>query len=210
MILLGLTGSIAMGKSRAALAFRLEGVPVFDADGAVHALMAAGGPAVPEVAAAFPGTLAEGGAIDRKELGRRVFGDPDALRRLEAILHPAVRAAEGKFLRRAARAEAPLVVLDIPLLLETGGEIRVDRVAVVSAHRLLQEQRALARPGMTPERLRGILSKQLPDAVKRRRADYVIPSGQDRGLLRRRVAAIVADARRLEPRAWPGTWLPRA
>ena len=207
MIVLALTGSIAMGKSRAAAAFRASGVPVFDADAAVHALMAPGGMAIREVAAAFPGSLGTEGGIDRQQLGRTVLGDTLALRRLEAILHPKVRAAEGGFLRRCCRAGERLALLDIPLLFETHGEGRVDAVVVVSAHPLLQHQRALRRPGMTDEKLAQIRAKQLPDPAKRRRADYLVPSGYDRGLLIAAVHDIILHTRTLEPRAWPARWL---
>lgn len=210
MILLGLTGGIAMGKSRAAAMFRAFGVPVFDADAEVHALMAQGGAAVGHVAAAFPGSRGPGGAIDRARLGALVLGDPAALGRLEAILHPLVRAAEGAFLRRACRARARLVVLDIPLLLETGGDRRVDAVAVVSASPLLQEQRALRRPGMTPERLARIRRKQVADPVRRKRADFLIPSGYDGGALAARIGAILRELDGRAPRAWPDRWRHRA
>jgi dephospho-CoA kinase len=207
MIVLGLTGSIAMGKSRAAAMFRAHGVPVFDADAAVHALFAPGGAAVAPVAAAFSGVLAPSGAIDRPALGWQVLGDKAALRRLEAIVHPLVRAGEGRFLRRACRAGAPLVVLDIPLLFETHGETRVDAVAVVSASPVLQAQRALRRSGMTPVKLAQIRSKQLPDPLKRKRADFVIRSGYDGGALAARVGEVIRQALLLRPRAWPGRWL---
>lgn len=209
MILLGLTGGIAMGKSRAAAMFRAFGVPVFDADAEVHALMAPSGAAVGRVAAVFPGTLKPTGAIDRARLGAFVLGDPAALGRLEAILHPLVRAGEGAFLRRACRAHARLVVLDIPLLFETGGERRVDAVAVVSASPLLQAQRALRRPGMTPERLAQIRRKQVADPVRRKRADFLIPSGYDGGALAARIGAILQELEGWAPRAWPGRWLRR-
>ena len=207
MIVLGLTGSIAMGKSRAAAAFRLSGVPDFDADAVVHLLTGPGGAAVAEVAAAFPGCPGADGGIDRQRLGRAVLGDAVAFRRLELIIHPRVRAAEGAFLRRCCRAGEPLAVLDIPLLFETCGEGRVDRVVVVSAHPLLQRQRALRRPGMTDGKLAQIRAKQLPDPTKRRRADYLIPSGYDRGLLIAAVHDIILHTRTLEPRAWPARWL---
>ena len=189
MIVLGLTGGIAMGKSTASAIFRSFAVPVFDADAAVHALLARGGVAVAAVAAAFPGCRDATGGIDRAALGRRVFGQPDALARLEAILHPRVRAEEARFLARCRAAGERLVVLDIPLLLETGGERRVDAVAVVSAPAFLQAQRVLRRPGMTAERLLAIRARQMPDRDKRRRADFVIPSGLGRR------SAIVAIAR---------------
>src|SRR5919202_1622750 len=169
--------------------------------------MGTGGAAIRRVAAAFPGSLDARGGIDRQSLGRLVFGDPAALRRLEVILHPMVRAAEGAFLRRCCRAGQPLAVLDIPLLLETGGEARVDRVVVVSAPPLLQRQRALRRPGMTDVKLAQIRAKQVADATKRRRADHIIPSGQDRGLLVATVRRIIAEARDLPPGVWPGRWL---
>ena len=206
MLLLGLTGSIAMGKSRAASLFRACGVPVFDADAVVHALLARGGAAVAPVTAAFPGCTTDG-AIDRAALGRRVFADPSALRRLEGILHPLVRTAEGRFLAAACRADQKLVVLDIPLLLETRGERRVDRVAVVSASAVLQAQRALARPGMTQARLAAIRAAQMPDAVKARRADFLIRSGLDGGALAWQVRQVIVAMRRLPPRVWPTIWL---
>lgn len=209
MILLGLTGSIAMGKSRAAAMFRAHGCPVFDADAAVHALLAPGGAAAAPVASTFPGSLGPDGAVDRRRLGAEALGDAAALARLEAIVHPLVRAAEGRFLRRACRAGARVAVLDVPLLLETGGERRVDAVAVVAAPAFLQEQRALRRPGMTPERLARIRAKQMPDAEKRRRADFVIPSGHDGGLLAARVGDVLSTLARRPPRAWPERWLRR-
>ena len=203
MILLGLTGSIAMGKSRAAERFRAFGVPVFDSDAQVHALFAPGGAAVAPVAAAFPGCQGPAGGIDRKLLGRAVLDAPAQLRRLEAIVHPLVGAGRDRFLRRACRSGAKLVVLDVPLLFETGGDRRVDAVAVVWASPLLQAQRALRRPGMSPAKLASIRAQQLPDALKKRRADYVIPSGFDGGALAGHVAAIIADLGRRPPRAWP-------
>lgn len=177
MIVLGLTGSIAMGKSTAAAMFRRLGVPVYDADRAVHQLMDHGGLAVPMVEAAFPGVV-ERGAVDRRALGARVFGDAEALGRLERILHPLVARERRKFLGRARRRRQPLVVLDIPLLFETGGERLCDLVAVVSAPASLQLARLRRRPGMNPERIAAILRRQMPDAEKRRRADVVIPTGR--------------------------------
>ena len=196
MFVLGLTGSIAMGKSTAAKIFRSLGVPVFDADADVHGLLAPGGAAVEAVGAAFPDCRSDG-AIDRGRLARLAFGDAAALARLEAILHPLVRDAERRFLARAAAARRPLVVLDIPLLFETGSERRVDAVAVVSAPAFLQRQRVLRRAGMTAERLAAIGARQLPDAEKRRRADFVIATGLDR---RRAVAAIAAIVAALRDR----------
>jgi dephospho-CoA kinase len=190
MIVLGLTGSIGMGKSTAAAMFRRLGVPVHDADASVHRLLGPGGAAVKPVEAAFPGTAGPGG-IDRGELGRRVFGDGVALRRLEAILHPMVRADEQRFLRRVAARRERLVVLDIPLLFESGGERRCDAVVVVSAPPFLQRARVLGRPGMSAERLAAILAKQMPDAEKRRRADFVVPTGHGRRATLRSLAEIV-------------------
>ena len=170
MRVLGLTGSIAMGKSTAAALLRRLGVPVYDADATIHRLLASGGAGVVPVAAAFAG-VRRGQAIDRAALGRLVFGNALALAKLEAILHP-LAAREGKrFLARNTRRR--LVCLDVPLLLETGGERRCDFVVVVSASATIQRQRALARPGMRAEKLAGILARQMPDAKKRRRADLV-------------------------------------
>ncbi len=163
--------------------------------------------AVAPVLEAFPGVGDEAGGIDRRRLGAEVMGEEPALRRLEAIVHPLVRAAERRFLERQCRDRRPLVVLDIPLLLETGGERRVDRVAVVSAPAALQRDRALRRPGMTPARLSAILAKQMPDARKRRRADFVIPSGYDRGASAAAVAGLIQRLSGEPGRAWPGLWL---
>jgi dephospho-CoA kinase len=190
MIVLGLTGSIGMGKSTAAALFRRIGVPVHDADASVHCLLGRGGAAVAMVEAAFPGTAGPAG-IDRRELGRRVFGDAAALRRLEGILHPMVRADERRFLRCMAARRQPVVVLDIPLLLESGGGVRCDAVIVVSAPTFLQRARVLARPGVTPERLAAILAQQMPDREKRRRADVVVPTGLGRRLTLQRLREIV-------------------
>jgi dephospho-CoA kinase len=170
---LGLTGSIGMGKSTTASMFRRRGIPVHDADAAVHQLYA--GPAVAPVAAAFPG-VASGGTVDRAALARRVLGDDEALRRLEGIVHPMVRAIEEAFL--LDNADAPLVVLDIPLLFETGMDRRCDGVAVVSAPPEIQRARILARPGMTPDALAALLARQLPDAEKRRLCHCVIDTGR--------------------------------
>jgi dephospho-CoA kinase len=176
MIVVGLTGSIGMGKSTAARQLRRLGMLVHDADAVVHDLLSRGGVAVPAIAAAFPGAVKDG-AVDRAALGARVFHDTDALRRLEAIIHPLVRRAEQRFLARARRQRRRLVVLDIPLLFETGGQRRCDAVAVVSAPPFVQARRVLARPGMTMARLEAIRRKQMPDREKRRRADVIIPTG---------------------------------
>ena len=190
VVILGLTGSIGMGKSTSAAMFRAAGVPVFDADAAVHALYR--GTAAPLVEAAFPGTVRDG-AVDREMLGRRVLGDARALRRLEAIVHPLVRAEREAFLDRARVAGAPLAVLDIPLLYETGGDREVDAVAVVSAPEPVQSARVLARPGMTAARLSAILAKQVPDAEKRARARFVIETGRGLEVARAAVERIVAE-----------------
>lgn len=175
MLILGLTGSIGMGKSVTARLFAEAGVPVHDADAAVHRLYA--GEAAPLVEAAFPGTTADG-KVDRVRLSERVIGKPDEIERLEAIVHPLVRAAERRFLADAAAHAAGIVVLDIPLLFETGGDRRVDAVVVVSAPAELQRQRVLGRSGMTAEKLDAILAKQMPDAEKRARAHFVVDSSR--------------------------------
>jgi dephospho-CoA kinase len=198
MIVLGLTGSIGMGKSTAAAALRRLGVPVHDADAEVHRLLRRDKPTISAVEAAFPG-VARSGAIDRGELGRRVFGDAAALARLEAILHPRVHQAEKRFLRRARAARAPLAVLDIPLLFETGGERRCHATAVVSAPGFVQASRVLHRPGMTRSRLAAILSRQMPDVEKRRRADFVVPTGLDRRSSLRALAEVVRLLRANHP-----------
>ncbi|MEZ5830725.1 MAG: dephospho-CoA kinase [Dongiaceae bacterium] len=179
MRILGLTGSIGMGKSTAAAMLRRMGVPVHDADQVVHGLTKHGGAAIPAIKAAFP-DLVTGDAINRPELSKRAFNDPSVLRRLEQILHPLVRAEETRFLHRNRARHARLVVLDIPLLYETGGEKRCDAVLVVSAPRAVQLQRVLSRPGMSLAKLAGIEQRQMPDAEKRRRADFVIATGQGR------------------------------
>ena len=190
MRVLGLTGGIGMGKSTAARAFRRLGVPVFDADAAVHRLQARGGRAVAPIASAFPGTVRHG-AVDREALRRAVLGEDAALRRLERIVHPLVRDAERRFLRRARAAGARLAVLDIPLLFETGAERRVDAVVVVSAPAAVQRARVLRRAGMTPGRLAAILARQVPDREKRRRADHLIRTGLSRHAAQGAVRALV-------------------
>ncbi len=175
MRVLGLTGSIAMGKSTAARLLRRMRIPVYDSDAEIHALLAKGGDGVAPVDAAFPGVV-RGGAVDRAALGARVFADPASLRRLEAILHPLAWRRQRAFLARHMRARTKLVCLDVPLLYETMGERNCDLVVVVSASAAIQRQRALARPGMTPARLAGILARQMPDAKKRALADVVAVS----------------------------------
>jgi dephospho-CoA kinase len=187
-LVLGLTGSIAMGKSTVAGMFERLGVPVFDADREVRRMQGPGGALLDEIEQEFPGTTGPGG-IDRAALGAKVFGDPEALGRLEAIVHPAVRAARTAFL--AEHADAPLVVLDIPLLFEKGGVDEVDQVAVVSAPADVQRKRVLARQGMTAERFAEILALQMPDAEKRARADHVIDTGRTLPETEAEVAALV-------------------
>src|SRR4051812_22102383 len=191
MIVLGLTGSVGMGKSTTASFFVEAGVPVHDADAAVHRLYA--GEAVPLIEAAFPGTTS-GGTVDRTLLARRVLGDPTALKRLEAIVHPLVQASELRFLAEAEARGEKVVVLDIPLLFETGGEKRVDAVVVVSAPAEVQRTRVLQRPGMTAEKFEAILSQQMPDAEKRRRADFVVDTSQSFEAARGQVRAVLAAA----------------
>jgi dephospho-CoA kinase len=190
--ILGLTGSIGMGKSAVAAMFEDLGVPVFDADAAVHRLQGPGGALVPTIEAAFPGSTDPAG-VRRAELGARVFGEAAALARLEAIVHPAVGAERAGFL--AAHAAAPLVVFDIPLLFEKSTARGLDAVLVVSAPPERQRERVLARPGMTPEKFAAILALQVPDADKRARADFVIDTGTTLGETRAQVAALVANLR---------------
>ncbi|GGF75736.1 dephospho-CoA kinase [Azorhizobium oxalatiphilum] len=175
MWIIGLTGSIGMGKSATAGLFREAGVPVHDADAAVHAMYRA--EAVAPVEEAFPG-VTQDGVIDRAELSKRVLDDPVAMHRLEAIVHPLVRARETAFLEKARKANARLVVLDIPLLFEAGRAEGMDAICVVSAPEAVQRERVLARPGMTPERFEAILKRQMPDAEKRRRAHFIIDTGR--------------------------------
>ena len=174
MIIIGLTGSIGMGKTTTADLFRQAGLPVFDADATVHALY--DGPLAADIEAAFPGTT-RAGSVDRARLAERLSGDDDAFRRLEAIVHPAVRRAEADFIARSRAIGAPAVVLDIPLLFETGRQGDVDKTVVVSAPAETQRARVLSRPGMTEEKFEALLARQMPDAEKRARADFVIPSG---------------------------------
>lgn len=194
MKILGLTGSIGMGKSTAAAMLRRMGIPVHDADAVVHNLLGRNGAAVEAIEATFPGVV-RGQAVDRQELGRRVFGDLPALRRLEAILHPLVRRAETGFLRRHHRRRTQLVALDIPLLFETKGQRRCDRVAVVTCPAFLQAQRVLRRPGMNAAKLASIRAKQMPDSKKRRFADFLIPTGLGRGPALRGLKAAVTVLR---------------
>jgi dephospho-CoA kinase len=191
VIVLGLTGSIGMGKSTAATTLQRLRVPLFDADRVVHRLLGPEGAAVAAVAATFPGVREGNGGIDRSLLGQRVFGDREALSRLERIIHPMVEAEEKRFRAHARARREPIVVLDIPLLFESRSERRCDYVLVVSAPRLVQQQRVLRRPSMTESRLAAILRNQTPDLEKCWRADFVVPTGLSRALSLRRLQAIV-------------------
>lgn len=180
-----------MGKSTAAGMLRRLGVPVHDADAVVHRLLVSDPAVRAEIAARFPDAV-EGQTVNRQALGAMVFSDPEARKDLEAILHPRVRAAAKRFLRKQAMARTPLVVLDIPLLYETGGEANVDAVLVVTAPEFLQVQRVLSRPGMSVERFDGILASQVPDSEKRRRADYIVETGLGKAYTYRRLQQLVA------------------
>jgi dephospho-CoA kinase len=191
MIIIGLTGSIGMGKSATAQMFKEAGAAVYDADAAVHALYAAGGAAVAPIAARFPAAVRDG-AVDRAALSNLVLNQPDELKALEAIVHPLVRAAQMQFLQTARGQGAEVAVLDIPLLLEGGGDRFVDRVVVVSAPPEVQRARVLARPGMTAEKFEAILAKQMPDAEKRARAHHIIDTSQGFDHARAQVAEVMA------------------
>jgi dephospho-CoA kinase len=192
MLKLGLTGSIGMGKSTVAGMFVDAGIPVFDADAEVHKLQGPAGKVVAAIEARFPGTTGAGG-VNRTALAEAVLGDDAAMKALEAIVHPAVGAERAAFLAR--HADAPLVVFDVPLLFETGGERAVDKVAVVSAAPAVQRARTLARPGMTPAKFDAILARQIPDAEKQARADYVIPTDVPLAETRAHVERVIACLR---------------
>ena len=194
MKVIGLTGSIGMGKSTTATMFREAGLPVYDADAEVHAAYDIGGSAVEPVGAAFPGVV-KAGRVDREALRNAVLGNPEALKRLNGIVHPLLGASRVRFFDAAKAAGTDLVVLDIPLLFETGGERNVEAVSVVTAPADVQRTRVLAREGMTPERLDAILAQQVPDAEKRARADYVVDTGKGLDHARAQVAEIIADLR---------------
>lgn len=188
MIRIGLTGSIGMGKSTTAKMFAAEGIPVHDADATVHALYS--GRAAPLIEAAFPGTVSDG-KVDRTLLSPHVLGKPEAMKKLEAIVHPLVREEEQLFLKRARADHRRIVMLDIPLLFETGGEARVDVVVVVTADADVQRDRVLARPGMSEDSFEAILAKQMPDAEKRRRAHFLVDTGKGLEPAKRQVQAIL-------------------
>ena len=195
MFILGLTGSIGMGKTATAKMFAEEGVPVQDADAAVHALYE--GKATPLIEAAFPGTTAHG-KVDRVKLGTMVIGKPEAMAKLEKIVHPLVAQERDNFLAGAEKAGADIVVLDIPLLYETGSDMNCDAVVVVSAPAEVQRQRVLARPGMTEERFAAILAKQMPDADKRARADFIVDTSQGFDAARQQVREILRQVRKMQ------------
>src|SRR3954451_8730906 len=197
MIILGLTGSIGMGKSTTAKLFAEAGVPVYDADATVHMLYE--GEAVPAIEAAFPGTTVDG-KVDRARLSAQVVHDPAAMKRLERIVHPMLRAYHQKFLDDAERAGAPVAVVDVPLLFETGGEKRVDAVVVVTAAPEIQRERILARDNMTAEKLDAILARQMPDAEKRQRADFVVDTSHGLEPVRHRIRDILTEAAKMPRR----------
>jgi dephospho-CoA kinase len=190
MIVVGLTGSIGMGKSTVARMFAEEGAPAFDSDAAVHALYAPGGAAVALVGAAFSGVVKDG-AIDREALSKRVVGNEAAIKQLEAIVHPLVRQAQAEFLQANRSVGASVVILDIPLLFEGAGAKFVDKTVVVSAPAALQRERVLARSGMTPGKFDAILARQMPDAEKRAKADFVIDTGGSLDSTRAQVRAVL-------------------
>jgi dephospho-CoA kinase len=197
MIILGLTGSIGMGKSTTAKLFAEAGVPVYDADATVHRLYE--GEAAPALEAAFPGTTV-GGKVDRNKLSARVVHDPAAMKQLEGIVHPMLGASRQKFLREAEQSGAPVAVVDVPLLYETGGEKRVDAVVVVTTSPEIQRQRILARHNMTDEKLDAILARQLPDPEKRKRADFVVDTSHGLDPVRARIRDILAQAAKMPRR----------
>jgi dephospho-CoA kinase len=197
MFVLGLTGSIGMGKSTTARFFAEEGVPLHDADAAVHRLYE--GEATPLIEAAFPGTTS-GGRVNRDKLAKKVLGDSAAIKKLETIIHPLVGRAEARFLDEAARKDAAVVVLDIPLLFETGADRRCDAVVVVSAPADVQRARAFERPGMTEEKFQAILAKQMPDAEKRARADFVVDTSKGFDAARAQVREILGRIVRMPKR----------
>ncbi|MEH2612520.1 dephospho-CoA kinase [Bradyrhizobium sp. AZCC 1693] len=197
MRILGLTGSIGMGKSTTAKLFTEAGVPVYDADAAVHKIYE--GEAAPAIEAAFPGTTVDG-KVDRAKLSARVVHDPAAIKQLEQIVHPMLGASRRKFLEDAERSGAPVVLMDIPLLFETGGEKRVDAVVVVSTDPATQRERILARGTMTSEALDGILARQLPDAEKRKRADFVVDTSHGLDPVRAAIRDILAEVVKMPQR----------
>ncbi|MGZ5874939.1 MAG: dephospho-CoA kinase [Bradyrhizobium sp.] len=197
MVILGLTGSIGMGKSTTAKLFAEAGVPVYDADAAVHMLYEA--EAVPAIETAFPGTTTNG-KVDRNKLSARVVHDPVAIKRLEEIVHPMLGASRQKFLHDAEQSGAPVAVVDVPLLFETGGEKWVDAVVVVTTTPEIQRERILARPNMTDEKLQAILARQMPDAEKRKRANFLVDTSHGLDPVRVRIRDILDEAVKIPPR----------
>jgi dephospho-CoA kinase len=197
MIILGLTGSIGMGKSTTAKLFAEAGVPVYDADATVHQLYE--GEAAPAIEAAFPGTTVDG-KVDRARLSAQVVNDPAAMKRLEGIVHPMLGASRQKFLHDAEQSGVPVAVVDVPLLFETGGQKRVDAVVVVTTSPEIQRERVLARANMTPELLATVLTRQLPDAEKRRRADFVVDTSHGLDPVRARIRDILTEAVKIPQR----------
>lgn len=195
MKIIGLTGSIGMGKSTTAAMFRDAGIPVYDADAAVHRAYDQGGIAVEPVGAAFPGVVRDG-RVDREALREAVLGKPEELKKLNGIVHPLIGRERNQVFEAAQASGAEMIIMDVPLIYETGGEKGMDAVIVVSAPAEMQRQRVLAREGMSPERLDAILAQQVPDAEKRRRADYVIDTGRGLEAAREQVAAIIDELRR--------------
>lgn len=194
MITIGLTGSIGMGKSTTAAMFAAEGAPVYDADAEVHKLQGAGGAAVEAIAALFPGSVKDG-AVDRQALGGQVFGHPERLQQLNGIIYPLLAEGRAKFFADAEAAGVDMVVLDIPMLFETGGETRMDAVVVVTAPEHVQRERVLARPGYGAERLDAILARQMHDGEKRARAHFIVDTGEGMEAARRQVREIIAVLR---------------
>lgn len=203
MLVIGLTGSLGMGKSTAAAHLLRRGLPVFDADAAVHALYE--GAAVPLIEKEFPGTTSQG-KVDRSKLGAAVLNNRERLSALEAIVHPLVREAERDFLREEAARGTPMAVLEIPLLFETGADAKVDATIVVSASSELQHKRLMDRPGMTPEKIEGLLARQMPDAEKRVRAQFVVDTSGEISASRAALDAIIANLKHREGRAFVEFW----
>ncbi len=201
MVIVGLTGSIGMGKSETAKMFRSLGICVYDADAAVHGIYAPGGSAVAPIEAAFPGVTGVNG-VDREALAKQVLNDAAALKKLESIVHPLVGLEQQRFLELAAEENAEIIVIDVPLLYETGGQKRVDCVVLVSAPYELQRERVLTRPGMSEEKFQSILSKQVPDAQKRELADYIIDSSQGLEPAMAQVKALIPLLKKVPARAW--------
>ena len=202
MVILGLTGSIGMGKSTVAAVFKRLGIAVHDSDATVHTLMIPGGPAFSAISRAFPDVCSEAG-IDRKLLGDVVFADKTSLAHLEAILHPLVRRDKHSFLKRSARQRHRMVVLDIPLLYETQGQVSCDAVIVATAPEFVQRSRVLSRPGMTLEKFENILAKQVPDVIKRKYAEFVVPTGIGRLESLRAIRHIIGVTKTIKSNRWP-------